>query len=55
MRIGELYAGVGGLGQAAELAFDASTAWQLDLVGADVRRRLAIETALNPRQVGLFG
>lgn len=40
MRIGSLFSGgVGGLDLAVEAAFDASTAWQLDLVGADVRAR----------------
>ena len=39
MILGSLYAGVGGLDVAAERALGARTAWQLDQVGAAVRRR----------------
>lgn len=39
MILGSLYSGIGGLDVACEWAFSARTAWQLDLVGADVRRR----------------
>lgn len=39
MRIGELFAGIGGLGIAARWAFGGSVAWQADLVGEKVRRR----------------
>lgn len=40
MKVGSLFSGgVGGLDIAVERAYDAETVWQLDLVGADVRRR----------------
>jgi hypothetical protein len=39
VRIGSLYSGIGGLCWATERATGGSVAWQLDLVGADVRRR----------------
>lgn len=39
MRIGELFAGIGGLGIAAQWTFGGSVAWQADLVGEKVRRR----------------
>ena len=39
MRVGSLFAGIGGLDWAAEQAFGARTAWQLDLTGEQVRTR----------------
>lgn len=40
MRIGSMFSGIGGLDLACEWAFPGSaTVWQLDLVGADIRRR----------------
>lgn len=39
MRVGSLFAGIGGLDLAVEWAFGASTVWQLDQVNAAVRRR----------------
>ena len=39
MKVGSLFAGIGGLDLAVEWAFDASTVWQLDQVNAAVRRR----------------
>ena len=39
MLIGSMYSGLGGLDLACEWALSARTAWQLDLVGAAVRRR----------------
>lgn len=39
LRIGELFAGIGGLGIAAEWAFGGSIAWQADRVGERVRQR----------------
>lgn len=38
-RIGELFAGIGGLGIAAQWTLGGSVAWQADLVGEKVRRR----------------
>jgi site-specific DNA-cytosine methylase len=38
-RIGSMFAGLGGLDLACEWEFGGTTAWQLDLVGADIRRR----------------
>ena len=39
MIAGSLYSGIGGLDWACETALGCSSAWQLDLTGADVRRR----------------
>jgi DNA (cytosine-5)-methyltransferase 1 len=39
LRIGELFAGIGGLGIAAEWTFGGSVAWQADRVGEKVRQR----------------
>lgn len=39
MRIGSMFAGIGGLDLACEWAFQAVTTWQLDLVASGVRRR----------------
>jgi len=39
MRIGSLFAGLGGLDLAAEWALEADTAWQLDMTGENVRAR----------------
>jgi DNA (cytosine-5)-methyltransferase 1 len=38
-RIGSMFAGLGGLDLACEWEIGGTTAWQLDLVGADIRRR----------------
>ena len=38
-RIGSMFAGLGGLDLACEWELGGTTAWQLDLVGADIRRR----------------
>ena len=38
MNIGSMFAGIGGLDLACEWHWGAETAWQLDLIGADVRR-----------------
>lgn len=39
MKVGSLFAGIGGLDLAVERAFEAETVWQLDLTGHTVRRR----------------
>ena len=54
MKIGSLFSGIGGLDVAVEHVFQARTAWQLDLVGADVRRRHwpdALQVASDVRTV----
>lgn len=63
MTIGSMFAGIGGLDLACEWALDARTVWQLDQVGAKVRRRhwpdaLQIEgdvTAIDPATLPRVG
>lgn len=54
MNIGSMFAGIGGLDLACQWHWGAETAWQLDLIGADVRRRHwpnALQVEADVRQV----